>query len=62
MTLELILGLVRHALTFGGGFLIPAGYATGDEVQTWTGAIITIVGAAWSLIRKWRRPTPQPTI
>ena len=58
MTKDAILGLVRHLLTFGVGFLAAQGFASADEVNTAIAALVTLVGIAWSIIDK--RST-QPT-
>lgn len=52
--LETIMGILRHALTFGGGILVTKGIATASEVELWTGAIVTIIGGAWSIWQKIR--------
>jgi hypothetical protein len=54
MNLEAWLGLVRHLLTFGGGFLVSAGYASGDEVTAGVSALAALVGVVWSVIQKVR--------
>jgi hypothetical protein len=52
MTLEKTLGIVRHALTFGGGFLVTSGYLTELTLDTGIGALITLIGVIWSVIDK----------
>jgi hypothetical protein len=52
MTLEKTLGIVRHALTFGGGFLVTSGYLTESSLDTGIGAIVTLIGVIWSVIDK----------
>jgi hypothetical protein len=54
MTVELFMGLVRHLLTFGGGFMVAQGYATQDEVTTGVSAAAALFGVAWSVVMKWR--------
>ena len=54
MNLEVTLGLVRHLLTFGGGFLASAGYASGDEITAGVSAIVSLVGVVWSIVQKVR--------
>jgi hypothetical protein len=52
MTKEQILGLVRHVLTFVGGYFISKGLlddATSTEI---IGATITLVGSVWSVLSK----------
>lgn len=47
-----ILGLVRHLLTFGGGFLVAKGYVDETTLSEIIGAVITIVGGVWSALAK----------
>lgn len=53
--LEFVTGLVRHAMTFGGGYVIAAGVGDADEVSSLTGAAVTAIGIVWSWFRKWKR-------
>ena len=52
MNKESWLGVLRHALTFGGGFLTQAGLADGDQVTTGVSAVVTLVGLVWSILNK----------
>jgi hypothetical protein len=52
MNKESILGIVRHILTFGGGFMTQNGLATQDEVTTGVSAVVTLVGVIWSILSK----------
>jgi len=52
MSKEAILGVVRHILTFMGGFAAERGIASGEEVQTGVGAVITLIGLVWSVLNK----------
>lgn len=54
MTKEQIEGIVRHILTFGGGFLIAAGYLDAETWATVTGAVVSLAGAIWSYVAKQR--------
>ncbi len=47
-----ILGLLRHALTFGGGYMISQGWLDADQVASLAGAAIAIIGALWSVKEK----------
>jgi hypothetical protein len=52
LTQEQIFGIVRHTLTFVGGFLIMKGIV---EEGVWTeisGSILTLAGGIWSVIDK----------
>lgn len=50
--LAVITGVLRHVLTFGGGFLVEDNLASGDEVSLAIGAVITLVGFGWSVFHK----------
>ena len=51
MTKEQVLGLIRHALTFVGGILIIKGIAAEGIVDEAIGAVVTAVGAVWSVFK-----------
>ena len=50
-----IAGVIRHVLTTLGGGLIANGVISSDELSQAIGAIITLVGTAWSIISKQKR-------
>ena len=52
MNKQAILGIVRHILTFGGGFMTQNGLATGEEVTTGVSAVVTLIGVIWSVMSK----------
>ena len=52
MRLEFITSLVRHLMTFGGGWLSTAGYATQDDVSALTGGVVVLIGLIWSWLAK----------
>jgi hypothetical protein len=52
MNMETILGFVRHALTFGGGFLVTNGAIGASDLETGVGALVTIIGIIWSALAK----------
>lgn len=52
-----ILGLIRHVLTFGGGFLVTNGALSSSDLETAIGAIVTLIGIVWSVAAK-RKPAP----
>ncbi len=56
MNKETILGIVRHLLTFGGGFLSSKELASGDEVTAAVSALVALAGFAWSVYEKSKRP------
>lgn len=49
MNKEQIMGIIRHALTFIGGILVIKGITTEAVSQEVIGAVITAVGAVWSI-------------
>lgn len=44
-----ILGIIRHVLTFGGGFLVAKGIVDESTVSQVVAAVITVVGAILSV-------------
>lgn len=52
---ETLLGVIRHILTFGAGFLASSGLIAGADVETAVGAIMALVGLVWSAIDKKRQ-------
>ena len=55
MTKDAILALVRHLLTFGGGFVTADSLASADEITTLVSAIVTAVGVIWSILDKRKK-------
>ncbi len=52
---DLVLLLVRHALTAGGGWLVSEGLIDADQVQALTGGGLALAGVALSVIdKRWR--------
>lgn len=56
MNIESIMGVLRHILTFGGGFLVSAGALDAATLETAVGAIISLAGIAWSIFSKRKAP------
>jgi hypothetical protein len=52
--------LIRHGLTAAGGFLIAKGLASAGQVDELAGAIVTIAGIVWSLVKNKPTTTPPP--
>lgn len=48
----MLLGLVRHVLTMAGAGLVTAGYLDEASMQTAVGAVVALIGVAWSAIDK----------
>lgn len=49
MNKEQIMGIIRHTLTFVGGILVIKGIVAEAITQEVIGAIMTAVGAVWSV-------------
>lgn len=47
-----ILGIIRHVLTFGGGFAIAKGYGNEAQITEITAALVTLIGLVWSVLDK----------
>ena len=52
MKREMVLGIIRHTLTFVGGIFITRGLIDESTLQTLVGSSITLIGAIWSVIDK----------
>lgn len=52
MNWEQISGILRHILTFGGGFVVAKGWLSEGLMMDVVGAIITIGGVIWSVVNK----------
>lgn len=52
MNWEMIGGLIRHLLTFGGGFLVTSGTISDGDLQAVVGGVIAIGGVLWSIFTK----------
>ena len=53
--LNLILGaLARNALANVGGVIAAQGLASGDQVNTATGAAVSLASFAWSIWQKYK--------
>lgn len=44
-----LLGIVRHVLTFAGGYIAAKGIADQALVNEAIGAVMTLIGIAWSI-------------
>ncbi len=52
MNKDQIMGIVRHVLTFGGGFLVAKDWLDAGMLETATGAVVALVGVVWSALGK----------
>ena len=55
MSQDAVLGLVRHILTFGGGFAVAKGWADEITITAIAGALVTAIGGIWSVTEKATR-------
>ena len=55
MKKEIVLGVIRHTLTFVGGILIAKGLIDEGVLSEIIGGVITLVGGLWSVIDKAKR-------
>ena len=46
------LGVVRHILTFAGGYAVAKGYIDEANIEAVIGAVITVAGTVWSIVAK----------
>lgn len=51
---NIAMGALRHALTAGGGALVTQGIITNDQANWAVGAVVALVGLAWSAIEKYK--------
>ena len=58
MNKDMILGFLRHILTFGGGFLLAKGWFDQGTLDLVVPAVITLAGAIWSVVDKANAPPP----
>jgi len=52
MSKDQILGIVRHVLTIGAGYLVGAGHLDDAMAQQAVGALIGLAGVLWSVLAK----------
>lgn len=52
MKKEIVLGIVRHTLTFVGGILVMKGVVDEATLTEIIGGVMTLVGGVWSIISK----------
>lgn len=55
MKREVILGVVRHTLTFAGGILVAKGLLDQGVLSEIIGGLMTVIGGVWSVIDKAKR-------
>ena len=52
MKREVILGVIRHTLTFAGGILVAKGILEQGLLTEIIGGLMTVIGGVWSVIDK----------
>jgi hypothetical protein len=52
MKKDQVLGIIRHILTFAGGYVVAKGLAESALIEEAIGGIVTIIGAIWSISSK----------
>ena len=56
MNWETIAGVIRHVLTFGGGYVVAKGWADDATVQQGIAGIVAIGTVIWSAAAKKKTP------
>jgi hypothetical protein len=67
MPTQMLLGILRHALTWLGGWLLARGLLVdeaqaqlfSDSLTLFLSAAVTLAGLAWSMWRKFNAPPPE---
>lgn len=52
MSWEQISSILRHILTFGGGFVVAKGWISAEALPGIVGALLTIGGGIWAMVNK----------
>ncbi len=55
MTMDSVLGLVRHVLTFGAGYLVANNFIDDAAAQQAIAGLMALVAVVWSTIEKRKR-------
>ena len=53
--MEIFMGLLRHVLTFGGGYIVAQGFTTQSDWDAIAGGLATLIGLGWSI---WHKTHP----
>ena len=60
MNKQIIASIVRHVLTFAGGYLAAKGINLDDaSIEAIAGGVSAVAGIAWSLYEKRKPAAPQ---
>lgn len=49
MNVTIVSAILRHVLTAAGGVAVARGYLDSGTLETAVGAVLTLVGLAWSI-------------
>ena len=49
---EQVMGIIRHVITFAGGYLVSRGKLSPTDAETIAGIVASIAGVAWSFLAK----------
>lgn len=52
MKWDQIASILRHILTFGGGFVVAKGWISAEALPGVVGALVTIAGVIWGVVNK----------
>lgn len=52
LTWEVVGGLIRHLLTFGGGYFVAKGVVDEATMTTIVAGILSVMGGIWSVTAK----------
>jgi hypothetical protein len=52
MSRDVVLGVIRHSLTFAGGILVAKGLLEQGLLTEIVGGVMTAIGGIWSVISK----------
>lgn len=54
---ESVLSILRHLLTFAGGYIVARGWVDEVTMVSLVGAAITVIGGVWGVVEKVNRPS-----
>lgn len=55
---ETVLGVIRHILTFVGGYMVAKGIIDEAASVELIGGLVTVIGAVWSIFSKKKPEAP----
>jgi hypothetical protein len=54
MNYDQVAGVIRHILTFGGGYFVAQGWADEETMLTIVSGAVAAIGVAWSVWQKYK--------